>query len=290
MVSACSLRFGFSFIELLTVVAMIAVLATAALPMAASLYQRNRENALRETLLLMRMAIRDFPRNGVDDDGDGRIDEDPRGDANHDGFPGIRGLADGIRGIDVDGAGQPALLSDGRPNPDFDWRFRADEDEDGLIDEEAFPTDLNDLVSKMGILRGKVPIDPTTGEASWRVVLAKINNDGDWRSISNDTTDPTKPAIIVLGPPDMTTKPKPGLHPLRITAVLKPSPTSNPKGTSPDLKTLDPAQFIENIDEDPRDGKDNDGDGRVDEDCPEVIDVRSWNSSEASDGTKYSDW
>ncbi|MBI2942752.1 MAG: hypothetical protein HYY25_01000 [Candidatus Wallbacteria bacterium] len=264
---------------------MIAILASAAVPMASSLYQRNRENGLRETLLLMRMAIRDFSRNGADDDVDGRLDEDPRGDANKDGFPGMRNVSDGIRGVDVDGAGEPAYLSDGRPNSRFDPRFRADDDEDGSVDEEAFPTDLNDLVSKMGILKGKVPVDPSTGEASWRIILAATNNDGDWRSNGVDPTDPKKPAIIVLGPPNAA-----GDHPLRITAVLKPSPTSIPSGTSPAVSSLDPLQFSPLVDEDPRDGVDNDGDGFKDEDSPELIDVRSWNSNEASDGTTYSDW
>ena len=218
-------RSGFSFIELLAVVAMIAILASASVPVASSLYRRNRENGLRETLLLIRMAIRDFDKNGYDDDADGRIDEDPRGDSNQDGFPGLRGVEDNVNGIDPDGKGAFATLPDGRPNPNFDIRFRADDDEDGLIDEEALPTDMNDLVAKMRVLRGEIPPDPTTGEASWRVVVARIDNDGD------------------------------GL-----------------------------------IDEDPRDGLDNDGDNRIDEDPPEMIDVRSWNSSEATDGTTYSSW
>lgn len=270
---------GFSFIELLTVVAMLAILASAAVPMASSLYQRNRENALRETLLVMRMAIHDYPRNGLDDDSDGRIDEDPRGDDNHDGFPGLRGVSDGSRGTDVDAAGESQLLSDGRPNLRFDTRFRADDDEDGLIDEEAFATDLNDLVSKMGFLRGKIPIDPSTQEASWRVVLLRLNNDGDWGSATKDAEG--QPTTIVVGPPDTS-----GLHPSVITKVLKPRLPA----AVPAISGLNASDYTALVDEDPRDGNDNDGDGRVDEDGSELVDVRSWNAAEASDGTKYSDW
>jgi prepilin-type N-terminal cleavage/methylation domain-containing protein len=277
--AAKSKREGFSFIELLTVVAMLAILTSAAVPMASSLYRRNRETALRETLLVMRMAIRDYPKNGLDDDSDGRIDEDPRGDCNHDGFPGLRGVADGSRGIDVDAAGESQLTQDGRPNPRFDTRFRADDDEDGLIDEEAFATDLNDLVSKMGFLRGKIPVDPTTQEASWRVVLLRLNNDGDWGS--SETDEKGQPATIVLGPPDSS-----GLHPSVITKVIKPR-LPDPV---PAISSLSPSNFTPLVDEDPRDGVDNDGDGRIDEDASELVDVRSWNVSEASDGTKYSDW
>ncbi len=268
---------GFSFVELLTVVAMIAILASAAVPVASSLYRRNRENSLRETLLIFRMAIRDFPRNNADDDDDGKIDEDPRGDFNTDGYPGLRGVEDSVRGVDVDGAGQTVLLANGFLNLLFDTRFRADDDEDGLIDEEAFATDLNDLTQKMGILRGRVPVDATTGESSWRVILARVNNDADWVDSGYDTGSDSPPTSIVLGPPDRT-----GLSPREITRVLRPA------GVSP--VGLDPTSFKPYIDEDPRDGIDNDGDGRTDEDPPDVIDVRSWNSSESSDGTRYSDW
>ncbi|MBI4871991.1 MAG: type II secretion system protein [Candidatus Riflebacteria bacterium] len=276
--SAPGARLGFSFVELLTVVAMMAILACAAVPLASSLYRRNRENALRETLITLRMAITNYPKNGYDDDGDNRVDEDPRGDSNHDGAPGLRGVADGLGGTDADGAGEPMTLLDGRLSSRFDQRFRADDDEDGLIDEEAFPPDLNDLVGKMGFLRNRIPVDPTTAEASWRVVLSRVNNDADWGS---SALEDGVPQTIVLGPPDAT-----GQHPAVITKVLKPT---YPKPV-PDVSTLNKADFSPLVDEDPRDGLDDDGDGRTDEDPPEVVGVRSWNVSEASDGTKYCDW
>lgn len=263
---------------------MIAILACVALPLASSLYRRNRENALRETLLISRMAIRDFHRNGIDDDADSRVDEDPLGDANHDGFPGIRGASDGVRGADVDAAAQPALLKNGFVNPFFDARFRGDDDEDGLIDEESFPTDLNDLVSKMGLLRGKVPPDPTTGEASWRVILGKLNNDADW-TVSGYDPSSGPPTVIVRGPAGA--RDAAGVVHMKrdgggaiVTQVLKPRAATPNRGQD----------YVELTDEDPRDGQDNDGDGLTDEDSAEVIDVRSWNSSEAADGSKYSEW
>src|SRR5438874_1032709 len=88
------LPFGFSLIELITTVAILAILVTAAIPTASSLFNRRREDALRESLVVLRNSIADFRYNGVDDDRDLRVDEDPRGDANHDGLPGLRNVDD----------------------------------------------------------------------------------------------------------------------------------------------------------------------------------------------------
>ncbi len=59
------------------------------------------------------------PVNGIDDDGDGRIDEDPPADFNFDGQPGIAGVDD-----DNDGS-----IDEGPP---------PDDDEDGIVDEDWF--------------------------------------------------------------------------------------------------------------------------------------------------------
>src|SRR5258708_3784983 len=162
---------GFSLIELITVVAILAILVTAAIPTASSLFNRRREDMLRENLVVLRNAIADFRYNGVDDDHDQRIDEDPRGDANHDGLPGLRNVDDdGDLLVDEDWASRLPFTDTGFPNPNYDWRMRADDDEDGVIDEEAFPGDLNELAAKMPVLRRTVPVDPTSGQAAWGVI------------------------------------------------------------------------------------------------------------------------
>ena len=65
------------------------------------------------------------------DDGDGATEEDPHGNANFDGAPGVAGQDDdGDTKIDEDSAGfQPG-------NPDYTNDLADDDDEDGLVDED----------------------------------------------------------------------------------------------------------------------------------------------------------
>ena len=66
-----------------------------------------------------------------DDDGDNRFDEDPAGDANGDGCPGICGVDDDDDwATDEDGDGYESS------SPSFDPAYIDDDDEDGLIDED----------------------------------------------------------------------------------------------------------------------------------------------------------
>jgi prepilin-type N-terminal cleavage/methylation domain-containing protein len=271
---------GFSVIELITVVAIMGVLVTAAIPTAASLFQRQREDQLRENLTVLRAAIADFRYNGIDDDCDGRIDEDPRGDANHDGLPGLRGVDDdGDLLTDEDWSSRLPFNDNGALNLSYDWRVRADDDEDGIVDEEAFPGDLGELASKMPILRREVPVDPTTGQAAWQSVALAINNDSDYRLASSDPfrpgIDPVAQSLPTAGSVDST-------YQTTISRILfggKPS-VEIPAGTA--LKPL--------INEDPRNGIDDDGDGYIDEDASEMVDVRSLNDQESSAMTPYSSW
>ena len=82
------------------------------------------------------------PINGLDDDGDGSIDEDPGADMNGDGAPGVAGVDD-----DVDGS-----TDEGDVN---------DDDEDGAVDEDWWDTVSFYLQSGNVIERTPVPWDET---------------------------------------------------------------------------------------------------------------------------------
>ncbi|MBI4864949.1 MAG: prepilin-type N-terminal cleavage/methylation domain-containing protein [Candidatus Riflebacteria bacterium] len=272
---------GFSVIELVTVVAIMGVLVTAAVPTAASLFNRQREDQLRENLLVLRSAIADFKNNGIDDDHDGRIDEDSRGDANHDGLPGIRWVDDdGDLLTDEDWGNRLPFGADGLLNPNYDWRVRSDDDEDGIVDEESFPGDLNELAAKMQILRKEVPVDPTSGQAAWGMVQITLNNDSDYTiSSGSGGYQPGLDPVIQALPGPESEDSSFSTTSSHILFSGKPS-----REISPNEK-LEPL-----VNEDPRNGIDDDGDGYIDEDAPELVDVRSLNNQESAGITPYSSW
>jgi prepilin-type N-terminal cleavage/methylation domain-containing protein len=82
------------------------------------------------------------PINGLDDDADGVIDEDPGADMNADGAP-------GLAGVDDDGDGQ------------IDEGDAADDDEDGVIDEDWLDAVVFHLSGNSLIERHPVPWDET---------------------------------------------------------------------------------------------------------------------------------
>lgn len=274
-------RLGFSLIELITTVAILAILVTAAVPTASSLFNRRREDMLRENLVVLRTAIAEFRYNGVDDDRDLRIDEDPRGDVNHDGVPGLRSVDDdGDLLTDEDWGSRLPFLDTGFANPNYDWRVRGDDDEDGVIDEEAFPGDLNELAAKMPVLRRVVPLDPTSGQAAWAMVHLRFNSDSDYfpgapGAVFKPGIDPVVQAIGAAGSVGTTYQTTSG-------RVLFPGKPANPPSQGEALQPL--------IDEDPRNGIDDDGDGQIDEDAPDMVEVRSLNDAESADMTPYSSW
>jgi len=278
---------GFSFIELMTVVALIAIVASSAAPVASSLFQRHREMVLRENLLVLRRAISGFHANIFDDDNDGEIDEDSHGDENHDGFPGIRRVDDdGDLQVDEDWKGLSPTDRHGMLRSNFDWSVRRDDDEDAVCDEEAYPSDLNDLSMKMPILHKRIPIDPTLRIAVWGTVMlhdpaipegARLaNNDLDWffdedgNGRYTKSTGAEEPIVLSL---DATYQVAEDLVLRDVNGFLYP--------TAP-LKRL--------INEDPRNRYDDDGDGRIDEDPTDLLDIRSQNSQPGLNLTSYSEW
>ncbi len=272
---------GFSFIELVTVVALIGIITTAAAPVASSLFQRHREMVLRENLLTLRKAIARFDQNLFDDDADGEIDEDSRGDANHDGFPGIRNIDDdGDMREDEDWLSRTPFDAGGF-NMLYDWNVRRDDDEDGCADEEAFPSDLNDLTMKVPLLHKAIPIDPTLRVASWHTVLLEkdvpggvylANNDFDWYE------DVGVPGFVN------------GVDPIVVSTDNIYSVGTDKILTDPGSNLADGDTLVPLTDEDPRNRIDDDGDGQIDEDAPDMLDVRSMNSAKGLNQTSYSEW
>lgn len=275
---------GFSFIELVTVIALIGLVSTTAAPVASSLFQRHREMVLREHLLTLRRAMAAFGKNQYDDDADDEVDEDSRGDANFDGYAGLMKIDDdGDLYIDEDWARKSPFTSNGRINYAFDWRVRRDDDEDGVCDEEAFPSDLNDLCMKMPLLHKTIPMDPTLHAASWDTLIMKFdvdgssmlaqkmaNNDLDWYyDINNDGVRDSNEPII-----------------LSTDAVFSAGIDYVTTGTIPPnnatLKVLS--------DEDPRNRLDDDGDGKIDEDAPDMLGIRSYSSMKGLNQTSYCEW
>lgn len=272
---------GFSFIELITVVALMALITSSAAPATSSLFQRHREMVLRENLLTIRKAVSIFPHNLYDDDADSEVDEDSRGDMNHDGAPGIRGIDDdGDLKVDEDWARRTPFGSYGRPNPGFDWSCRRDDDEDGIVDEEAFPSDLNDMAMKVSLLHKAIPVDPTLNVASWDTVLLNsasipngpklANNDLDWYVDVDSNFAFTKGVDHIVISTDAV------FH-AADDFVLVGSPSEG-------------AVLVRLLDEDPRNHIDDDEDGRTDEDAADMLDVRSLNSAQGLNLTSYSEW
>lgn len=278
-------RSGFSFIELVTVVALIAIIVSSAVPVASSLFRRHREMMLRETLLVMRLAIDSFPQNGLDEDQDTRIDEDPRGDANYDGLPGIRNVDDDSD-LQTDEDWNYRLPFDayGAVNRDYDWTFTVDDDEDDTRDEEAYAADLGELAQKMPIMNRRVPVDPVSHNITWdAVILSKnfasfplANNDSDWYHDGDASGTFSDGDAIVVSTDAVFHE---GLDRiLHRNLLIQP----------PDPSDGNPLTAL--VDEDPRNGLDDDNDGRVDEDAAELVDVRSSTTTQSIDLTPYSSW
>lgn len=106
---------GLTLIELMMVVLIIAVMASIALPLGKIQFVRNKEEKLQQYLNDFREGIDKYynengtgsginPGNGIDDDGDGRIDEELNDGKDNDG--------DGLIDEDIVAAGYPRNLYD----------------------------------------------------------------------------------------------------------------------------------------------------------------------------------
>ncbi len=113
----------------------------------------------------------------------------------------------------------------------------------------------------------EIPIDPTTNLANWYILPA--DNDGDWKSYLDWGPDNDR-FLVDAGQGN-------GYHDvgedLRDDVGEDGSAGSNDTGEGDGF----PTRGEPRVDEDPFGGGDNDGDGRTDEDPPDVMSVRSSN-------------
>jgi prepilin-type N-terminal cleavage/methylation domain-containing protein len=105
-----------------------------------------------EDIFFMFGGINEDPLDGVDNDGDGNIDEDFGNDTNNDGKPGIAGMDDNANGTIDDG------------------NSKEDDDEDGLKNEDPLNEVIYEFDSGTKTLTESVP---STGESN--VLSTRVN-------------------------------------------------------------------------------------------------------------------
>ena len=143
-------------------------------------------------------------------------------------------------------------------------------------DEEAYPSDIFDLVNRTTILRGRIPRDPTTQQPTWGEKSLRLsgsttaaNNDLDWTipSCTPDKYGSAADCPVVASLDNV------------YQAALDVQLFGSGTGT-----------LVQLVDEDPRNGLDDDGDGRRDEDPADLADVFSQNPALSTNLTTYSSW
>lgn len=181
---------GYSLLELVSTLAVLAILVMGTIPMAQNAVKRQKELRLRESLRLMRNAIDEFKRDtigacpqGAVTSGNptiaaqgGNIPTDPRSRVvvddckifesdNPDRYPPtIETLVDGVkvkaRGVNVTGGS-------------------------GISGDSKQATELNELKELNKIYLRELPIDPMTGKADWKFRSSYQDKDSDnWDEIN----------------------------------------------------------------------------------------------------------
>lgn len=144
-------RNGFSFIELLVVTAIVAILAAAVIPLAKIEIKREREVELRRELRLIREAIDAYKR--LADEKKIEIE-----DEDQDGYP--PDLETLVKGVEVR---ESAAAGGGQ------------EGSEESVPEAPSPSGEPKLVK---LLR-RIPIDPMTGSAEWGLLSTRDKPDAD---------------------------------------------------------------------------------------------------------------
>ncbi len=181
---------GYSLLELVSTLAVLAILVMGTIPMAQNAVKRQKELRLRESLRLMRNAIDEFKRDtigacpqGAVTSGNptiaaqgGNIPTDPRSRVvvddckifesdNPDRYPPtIETLVDGVkvkaRGVNVTGGS-------------------------GISGDTKQATELNEIKELNKIYLRELPIDPMTGKADWKFRSSYQDKDSDnWDEIN----------------------------------------------------------------------------------------------------------
>ncbi len=147
-------RNGFSFIELLVVTAIVAILAAAVIPLAKIEIKREREVDLRRSLRLMREAIDAYKR--LADEKKIEIE-----DEDQDGYP--PSLEVLVKGVEV----QAAAAEEGQ---------ESQPSEEGVAQSASSGSSGEPKLVKF--LR-RIPIDPMTGSADWGLLSTRDKPDAD---------------------------------------------------------------------------------------------------------------
>lgn len=165
---------GFTLLELIITLTVLAILIMGTLPLAQNAAKRQKELRLREDLRMMRAAIDDFHRDTVGacpqgaittgnptilNGGGANVPADPRSrvviddctifdNENLDRFPPTLDVL--VEGVKIKPRGLSVQLQNGRP---FD-------------DKNA--TDLNSTEEVLKVYLREIPVDPITGEKNWQ--------------------------------------------------------------------------------------------------------------------------
>src|SRR5882672_9168081 len=152
---------GMTLIELILACAILAILSSAAVPLARMTVQRQRESELRRTLREMRSAIDRYK-----DDADKNLIRTEVGSENYP--PDLQTLVTGVD-ITVGGTSQIGVSAAALDAASGTAKG-------GSL---SSPTSTTELPSKVRYLR-KIPVDPMTGKAEWG--LRAIQDDPDSHS------------------------------------------------------------------------------------------------------------
>jgi general secretion pathway protein G len=178
---------GFTLLELIITLTVLAILVMGTLPLAQNANKRQKEIRLREDLRTMRAAIDEFhrdtlgacPQGAVRTEGlagGGNIPSDPRSrvviddckifdNENLDRFPPTLDIL--VEGVKVKPRGLSVQLQSG-----------------GAFDEKN-ATDKNDNLDLMKVYLREIPIDPMTGERDWEFRSSYQTADsGSWDEIN----------------------------------------------------------------------------------------------------------
>ena len=180
---------GYSLLELIITMTVLAVLVVGTVPMAQNAAKREKEMKLRESLRMMRLAIDEFKRDTFGACPQGAISTTNRTQPQQIGGPSdprSRVVIDDctIFGMDNIDRYPPSLdtLVDGvRVRP----RGLSIISGSGIRDGTKQATDINEEKEIIKVYLRELPVDPMTGEKDWKIRSSYQTADsGDWDDVN----------------------------------------------------------------------------------------------------------
>jgi len=165
---------GYSLLELVATLGVLAVLVMGTIPLAQNGVKRQKEQRLREALRQMRSAIDEFKRDTYGACPQGAVNTSnptiPGGGVNTPADPRSRVVIDDCKIFDSENLDRypPSLqqLVDGVKVKARGPNIRAGS---GLRDGELQATEINEEKEIIKVYLREIPKDPITGEAEWRI-------------------------------------------------------------------------------------------------------------------------